>query len=153
MSEELRTQTEILAALAAAREEFSVSMADLQDQVDRLNAQPLLSAEEKSQLEAQAESGELGEDMATLVAKIKEGEDTWEKVFSGESDNGALLQGHLTKMMEEHAEDIQLAFEDLIDEEEAKGNFIFDDFGPESAPPTPDEQGATPAGDPAPERA
>ncbi len=130
MSAELRSQNEILAALGAAREEFSVTLTDLQETIDQLDGQPLLSDEEKAQLEKQAESGELGEDMKTLVGKIKDGEDTWEKVFSGESENGALLQGHLTKMMEEHAEDIQLAFEDLIDEEEAKGNFIFDEFGP-----------------------
>ena len=30
-------------------------------------------------------------------------------------------------MFEEHKEDIALAFEELIEEEEAKGNFIFDE--------------------------
>ena len=121
-----RSQAEILAAISEAREDLTASLADLQATVDQLNARPLLTDEEKEALEEQAASGELGDDMLTLVEKIRGGEDTWESVFSGESPNGALLQGHLTKMFEEHQEDLALAFEELIEEEEAKGNFIFD---------------------------
>lgn len=127
MGEELRSQAQILASIAGAREDLTASLADLRATVDQLNARPLLTDEEKQALEEQAESGELGEDMATLVEKIKGGEDTWEQVFSGESPHGALLQGHLTRMFEEHKEDIALAFEELIEEEEAKGNFLFDE--------------------------
>jgi len=127
MSDELRTQAEILAAIAGAREDLGASLADLKATVDQLNARPLLTEEERTALEEQAESGELGEDMVELVGKIKGGEDTWEQVFSGDSPHGALLQGHLTRMFEEHKEDIALAFEELIEEEEAKGNFIFDE--------------------------
>jgi predicted nuclease with TOPRIM domain len=127
MSEELRSQAEILAAIAEAREDLTTGLADLQATVEELNSRPLLTDEEKQALEEQAESGELGEDMRTLVGKIKDGEDTWEQVFSGESPHGSLLQGHLTRMFEEHKEDIALAFEELIEAEEAKGNFIFDE--------------------------
>ena len=127
MSEELRSQAEILAAIAGAREDLTTGLADLQATVDELNSRPLLTDEEKKALEEQAESGELGEDMRTLVGKIRDGEDTWEQVFSGESPHGSLLQGHLTRMFEEHKEDIALAFEELIEAEEAKGNFIFDE--------------------------
>ncbi len=127
MSEELRSQAEILAAIAGAREDLTTGLADLQATVEELNSRPLLTDEEKKALEEQAESGELGEDMRALVGKIKDGEDTWEQVFSGESPHGSLLQGHLTRMFEEHKEDIALAFEELIEAEEAKGNFIFDE--------------------------
>lgn len=127
---EIRSQAEILASIAEAREDLTASLADLQATVDQLNARPLLTDEERTALEEQAESGELGEDMKTLVGRIKEGDDTWEQVFSGESPNGSLLQGHLTKMFEEHKEDIALAFEELIEEEEAKGNFILDEVPP-----------------------
>jgi hypothetical protein len=127
MNDELRSQAEILSAIAEAREDLTTSLADLKATVDQLNARPLLTDEEKAALEEQAESGELGEDMKTLVGRIKDGDDSWERVFSGESPNGALLQGHLTRMFEEHKEDIALAFEELIEEEEAKGNFIFDE--------------------------
>lgn len=127
MSEELRSQAEILAAIAGAREDLTTGLADLQATVDELTSRPLLTDEEKQALEEQAESGELGEDMRTLVGKIKDGEDTWEQVFAGESPHGSLLQGHLTRMFEEHKEDIALAFEELIEAEEAKGNFIFDE--------------------------
>lgn len=127
MSDELRSQAEILASIAGARADLSASLADLQATLDQLNTRPLLSDEEKKALEEQAESGELGEDMATLVERIKGGEDTWEQVFSGDSPHGDLLQGHLTRMFEEHKEDIALAFEELIEEEEAKGNFLFDE--------------------------
>ena len=127
MNEELRSQAEILAAIAGAREDLTTGLADLQATVDELTSRPLLTDEEKQALEEQAESGELGEEMRTLVGKIKDGEDTWEQVFSGESPHGSLLQGHLTRMFEEHKKDIALAFEELIEAEEAKGNFIFDE--------------------------
>jgi hypothetical protein len=122
-----RSQSEILAAISAAREDLTASLADLKATVDQMNARPLLSDEEKEALEEQAASGDLGDDMKTLVEKIRGGDDTWENVFSGESPNGALLQGHLTKMVEEHQDDLALAFEELIEEEEAKGNFLFDE--------------------------
>ena len=127
MSDELRRQAEIMAAIAEARENLDASLADLEATVEAMNARPLLTDEEKEALEEQAESGELGDDMKTLVGKIKGGEDTWEQVFAGESANGVLLQGHLTRMFEEHKEDIALAFEELIEEEEAKGNFLLDE--------------------------
>jgi hypothetical protein len=122
-----RSQAEILAAISAAREDLTASLADLKATVDQMNARPLLTDEEKEALEEQAASGELGDDMKKLVEKIRGGEDTWENVFSGESPHGALLQGHLTKMVEEHQDDLALAFEELIEEEEAKGNFLFDE--------------------------
>lgn len=122
-----RSQAEILAAISAAREDLTASLADLKATVDQMNARPLLSDDEKEALEEQAASGELGDDMKTLVEKIRGGDDTWENVFSGESPNSALLQGHLTKMVEEHQDDLALAFEELIEEEEAKGNFLFDE--------------------------
>lgn len=124
---EHRSQAEILASIAEAREDLTASLADLTATVEAMNARPLLTDEEKKALEEQAESGELGEDMATLVGKIKDGEDSWEQVFAGESPNAALLQGHLTQMFEEHKDDLALAFEELIEEEEAKGNFLFDE--------------------------
>ena len=122
-----RSQAEILAAISEAREDLTASLADLRATVDQLNARPLLTEEERQALEEQAESGELGDDMKTLVEKIRGGEDTWEQVFSGQSPNGALLQGHLDRMVEEHQDDIALAFEELVEEEEAKGNFLLDD--------------------------
>ena len=124
---EVLDPTEIMAAIAQAREQLSADLTDLQETVTALTARPLLSDEEREALEEQAESGELGEDMKTLVGKIKDGDDTWEQVFAGESPNGALLQGHLTRMVDEHAEDIALAFEELVEEEEAKGNFLLDE--------------------------
>jgi len=125
-----RSQAEILAAISAAREDLTSSLADLTAAVEELEKRPLLTDEEKQALEEQAESGELGEDMQALVEKIRSGEDSWDQVFSGESPNGALLQGHLTRMVDEHQEDIALAFEELLEEEEARGNFLLDDVPP-----------------------
>ena len=122
-----RSQAEILAAISEAREDLTANLADLQATVDQLNARPLLTDEERQALEEQAESGELGDDMKTLVEKIRGGEDTWEQAFSGQSPHGALLQGHLDRMVEEHQDDIALAFEELVEEEEATGNFLLDD--------------------------
>ena len=124
MTEQPATEAEILSAFEAAREELAASHVELQEAIDDLNSRPLLTDEEREKLEDQAESGALGEDMRTLVRKIRDGEDTWEAVFAGESPHGALLQGHISTQLEEHLEDIQLAWEDLLDEEEAKGNFL-----------------------------
>jgi hypothetical protein len=125
-----RSQAEILAAITAAREELSTSLADLEETVEAMNARPLLTPEEKEALEEQAASGELGEDMRTLLEKIRGGEDTWERVFSGESPHASLLQGHLNRMVEEHQDDIALAFEELVEAEEARGNFLLDEVPP-----------------------
>lgn len=127
MSGEVRSQAELLAEIAAAREELGASLADLRVTVEEMNARPLLTDEEREALEAQAESGELGEDMQTLVEKIRGGEDTWERVFAGESPNAPLLQGHLTRLVDEHQDDIALAFEELVEREEAAGNFLLDE--------------------------
>lgn len=124
MSEEVRSEAEILAAFEAARDELAASHIELREAIDDLNARPLFTDEEREKLEEQAASGALGEDMSTLVGKIRDGEDTWEAVFAGESPHGALLRGHLTAQLEEHLEDIQLAWEDLMDEEEAKGTYL-----------------------------
>src|SRR6476469_873279 len=122
-----RSQEEILAAISEAREDLSTSLADLQQTVEAMDARPLLTPEEKEALEEQAASGELGDDMKTLVEKIRGGEDTWEQVFSGYSPNAGLRRGHFDRMVEEHQEDIALAFEELVEAEEAKGNFLLDE--------------------------
>lgn len=124
---ELRSQSELLAEIAAAREELGASLADLRATVEQMNARPLLTDEEREALEEQAASGELGEDMRTLVEKIQGGEDSWELVFSGESPNATLLQGHLTRLVDEHQDDLALAFEELVEREEARGNFLLDE--------------------------
>ncbi len=125
---ESASERELLAAFQAASEDLGTLQADLQQTLDDMNSRPLLSDEEREALEKQAESGQLGEEMKELVTKIKGGEDSWEAVFAGESPNGSLLQGHLTKLVEDNIEDLQLAFEDLLDAEEAKGNFILDEL-------------------------
>ena len=124
MTQEPQGEAEVLSAIEAARSELHASHAELREAIDDLDARPLLTDEEREKLEEQAASGALGEDMRTLVGRIRDGEDSWEAVFSGQSPNGALLRGHLTTQLEEHLEDIQLAWEDLLDEEEAKGTYL-----------------------------
>lgn len=124
---ELQSQSELLAEIAAAREELGASLADLRATVEQMNARPLLTDQEREALEEQAASGELGEDMKTLVEKIQGGEDSWELVFSGESPNATLLQGHLNRLVDEHQDDLAIAFEELVEREEAKGNFLLDE--------------------------
>jgi hypothetical protein len=68
-----RSQAEIIAAISAAREDLGASLADLEATVAQMNARPLLSEEEREALEEQAASGELGDDMRTLVEKIRGG--------------------------------------------------------------------------------
>lgn len=117
-------EEEILAELATARAEFDVAQADLQSHLETMRAQPLLTDEERTALEELAEKGELDDDMTSLVEKVKGGEDSWEAVFSGESPHGALLQTTLSRLVDEHGLEIAEAWEDLLDEEEEKGNFL-----------------------------
>jgi len=116
----------LLAQFEAAAAELKLFQADLQETLDEMNARPLLSDEEREALEKQAESGALGPQMKELVGRIRDGEDTWEAVFAGESPHAALLQGHLTALVAEHQDDLALAFEDLLDAEEEKGNPLVD---------------------------
>lgn len=117
-------EQEILAELAKARAELDVAQADLQSHLEEMRAKPLLSEEERTALEEMAEKGELDDDMTALVGKVKDGEVSWEAVFSGESPHGALLRDTLSRLVAEHELDIAEAWEDLLDEEEEKGNFL-----------------------------
>ncbi|MGN0063047.1 MAG: hypothetical protein ACI379_02295 [Nocardioides sp.] len=123
------SEAELLAAFQSAAADLQVLQADLQETLDEMNSRPLLTDDERKALEDQASSGELGSQMKELVGKIKDGEDTWEAVFAGLSPNASLFQGHLTALVEEHKDDLALAFEDLLDEEEAKGNPLVDEVG------------------------
>ncbi len=117
-------EEEILAELAKAHAEFNVAQADLESHLDKMRSQPLLSDEERKALEELAEKGQLDDDMTALVKKVKDGEDTWDAVFSGESPHGMLLHQTLSKLIAEHELEIAEAWEDLLDEEEEKGNYL-----------------------------
>ena len=54
----VRSQAEILAAIAEAREDLTASLADLKATVDQLNARPLLTEEERKALEERAKACE-----------------------------------------------------------------------------------------------
>ena len=132
--EELRRQAEILAAIAGAREDLTATLADLRATVEALNARPLLTDEERSALEEQAESGELGDDMATLVGRIKDGEDTWEQVFSGESPSRRAPPGPPHHDVRGAPGGPRAGLRGARSRsEEARGNFIFDEV-PTSEP-------------------
>jgi uncharacterized protein HemY len=122
-----RSQAEILAAIEQAGAELTAGLADLRATVEEMSARPLLTDEERRALEEQAASGVLGEEMQVLVQKVRAGEDTWEQVFAGESPHATLLQGHLTRLVDLHQDDIALAFEELVEQEEEKGNFLLDE--------------------------
>jgi hypothetical protein len=115
-------EARLLERIAAAHADFESSRADLQETLDHLQAQPLLSDEERRALERQAASGSLGKDMQALAEKVRAGEDSWESVFEGSSPHAHLMQSHLTALVEEHGEDLALAWEDLVDAELEKGN-------------------------------
>ncbi|WP_426245741.1 hypothetical protein [Nocardioides sp. LHG3406-4] len=117
-------EEEILAELAKARSEFNVAQADLRSHLDKMRARPLLSDDERKALEELAEKGRLDDDMTALVKKVKDGEDTWEAVFSGESPHGQLLHENLSQLIAAHGLEIAEAWEDLLDEEEEKGNYL-----------------------------
>lgn len=63
-------------------------------------------------LQEAAERGDLGFDMQELARRVDEGQDTWPAIFSGDSPNSILLQGLLTRMIEENREATRAAIEE-----------------------------------------
>jgi hypothetical protein len=104
---------------AALEDEFRAATAEL----DSVNAQARVdlarfeqdnqpTAAELRELQEAAESGDLGFDMQELARRVDAGEDSWPAIFSGESPNSVLLQGHLTRMIEENGEAARIAIEE-----------------------------------------
>ena len=68
--------------------------------------------EETAELQEAARSGELGFDLEELARRVDEGHDSWAAIFAGESPNSVLLQGLLTRMIEENREATRQAIEE-----------------------------------------
>lgn len=67
--------------------------------------------EEMRELQEAARRGDLGFDMEELARRVDDGGDTWDAIFSGESPNSMLLQGLITRMVEENREATRQAIE------------------------------------------
>lgn len=68
--------------------------------------------EELRDLQEAAERGDLGFDMQELARRVDEGQDSWPAIFSGDSPNAILLQGLLTRMIEENRDAARAAVEE-----------------------------------------
>lgn len=99
-------------ALAAAKIELQQTIATARVMLDRRRATPVHTPEQRDELQRDALSGSLGKDMQRLAQHIENGEETWGDVFEGIAPHGALFEGHLTRMSEEHAEEIRVAIEE-----------------------------------------
>jgi hypothetical protein len=96
----------------AAWRELRTTIAGVRTELDRVRARPVLNSEERRELHWQALSGVLGRDMQTLARHVEARETTWGEVFEGDSEYSGLLQDHLTRMADEHADDVRRALED-----------------------------------------
>jgi ABC-type transporter Mla subunit MlaD len=104
---------------AALEDEFRAATAELdsviaQARVDlaRFERDNQPTAAELRELQEVAESGDLGFDMQELARRVDDGTDSWPAIFSGESPNSVLLQGHLARMIEENREAARVAIEE-----------------------------------------
>ena len=96
----------------SAWRELRSTMSDVRTELDRVRSQPVLNAEERRELHWQALSGVLGRDMQALARHIEAEETTWGEVFEGDSEYSHLLEDHLARMAEEHADDVRRALEE-----------------------------------------
>lgn len=107
----------------AARRELQAALAAAREALDRRRATPVHTPEERAELHRDALAGRLGADMQQLARYIENGDETWQEVFEGIAPHGALFDGHLSRMSDEHAEEIRIAIEED------------DDFDPFAADP------------------
>lgn len=109
--------------LDAARRELQAALAAAREALDRRRATPVHTPEERAELHRDALAGRLGAGMQQLARYIENGDETWQEVFEGIAPHGALFDGHLSRMSDEHAEEIRIAIEED------------DDFDPFAADP------------------
>ena len=94
-----------------ARRELQTALALAREALDRRRAVPVHTPDERAELQRDALAGRLGVDMQRLAEHIENGDESWQEVFEGIAPHGALFDGHLNRMSEEHAEDIRIAIE------------------------------------------
>lgn len=98
--------------LRAAIEALDEVVTEARQDLDRFRRDNQPTREELAQLQELARDGELGFDMEELARLVDEDRDTWDAIFSGESPNVDLLQGHLDRMVEENREAVRTALEE-----------------------------------------
>lgn len=96
----------------AARHELLATIAAARVALDRRRATPVHTPQERAELQRDALSGRLGEDMQRLAEHVERGEESWPEVFEGTAPHAHLLVGHLERMGDEHAEQIRTAIEE-----------------------------------------
>jgi hypothetical protein len=113
--------------MRAAKAALSVAMEDAVRAMDRFERDNKPTPEEQRAMQQAALRGELGNEMRTLAQRVDAGQDNWDAIFSMQSPNSALLEGHLQRMIEANRDAIQHAFEQddefdpSIDPEEQQG--------------------------------
>lgn len=96
----------------AARRELQAVLVFAREALDRRRAVPVHTPDERAELHRDALAGRLGADVQQLAQHIENGEESWQEVFEGIAPHGALFEGHLSRMSDEHAEEIRTAIEE-----------------------------------------
>jgi hypothetical protein len=92
--------------------ELQSTISNARTELDRVRSRPVLNAEERRELHWQALSGVLGRDMQALARHVDAGETSWGEVFEGSSEYSHLLEEHVSRMANEHADDVRRALEE-----------------------------------------
>lgn len=98
--------------ISGAWQEFEATVARARQSLDRIRSRPVHTPEERRELHQDALSGVLGRDMQQLAQHVEAGRTSWGEAFEGESPYSALLQTHLTRMVDQHEESLRQAIED-----------------------------------------
>lgn len=93
------------AALHDLRVELSVARVEL----DAALAAPILTEEERRQLQDVARSGEMGRDMQQFAERVRSGEADWESFLRGRDENTGLLNGLLERAQREFGDEAAAA--------------------------------------------
>ena len=103
------TPAQLQRALDAALRELRQTLAVTKAQLARVRSEPTTTPEERRQLQAEARSGVLGRDMATIARHVESGETSWQEVFEGISPHTDLLRDHVDRMVALHRDDVRRA--------------------------------------------
>jgi hypothetical protein len=98
-------------ALAAALHDLRQTIADTRSALARVQAVPTTTPDERRELQREALTGSLGEDMQRLARHVEAGETSWAEVFEGDSPYTDLLRDHFDRMVATHAESVRRSIE------------------------------------------
>lgn len=112
MSELQARLAEAAAAHRAASAELHELLAEGRAELEAARREPLVTDEEKEQLQEVALRGDMGRDMQEFAHEVRRGRGDWERLLRGQDGRHDLLRAFLDRSQAEHGERVRQAFAD-----------------------------------------